>query len=111
MSLYRTQGEGSFAGEDRVSIVFALLPTAVQSRIKPLRHIRRSISLGSIKTRGILNDEIACGRTRSEGSNTPSESIDVAGDDMQMTSGGNIAVDGARRAGIRHKFAQQGMVR
>ncbi|KAH8173030.1 hypothetical protein LIA77_07285 [Sarocladium implicatum] len=114
MSLYMTRGEGSVRTETRVSTVFALLPTAVQSRIKPLRNIRRSISLGNITTRGVFNEELSSVRTRSEGSNTPPEVIareaaELADQDgLQITNCGKLALRATREAGVRHRFAQQG---
>jgi hypothetical protein len=92
-----------FTSEKRISTMFALLPEAIQSRINPLRHIRRSISLGNLgSVTRPHRDSPRRSRPLSEGCLVPLESsqdiqvsadLDSASNDMSEISG----VDGQLR--------------
>ena len=126
MSTPPDQAQSTYAGEARISTVFALLPTSIQTRITPLRHMRRSISLGSLQTDGLTSDDDPnlC-RPRSEGRIGPLQPSNERYDsavtrDLQMvTMNGRVV----QRQGlceeeqlrsqslVRRRFARQGKIR
>ena len=116
-------GGTTYGGEARISTVFALLPTSLQTRITPLRHIRRSISLGSLQTDGLsTNDDPDVCRPHSEGSIAPMGSADERYDpaatrDLQIMPSERRVVHGPKLSDedqlrsqtiIRRRFARQG---
>jgi hypothetical protein len=110
--------------ESRISTVISMLPVSLQSRMGPLRHFRRSASLGNLR---MVTDANGSAKARTR----PLSATDVAGvpakrgltrqaENMEVTGGsvanvvsirldtGDADIPAGHASGIRWRFAQQG---
>ena len=95
--LHGTPSQVETLGSAQSSQIYTMLPTALQSRLRPLAFVRRSISLYSLQSR----------RRGSLSVHRPSESenAEIIRNEMELSS-----LDSAEGADARGKFTRHGQI-